>query len=351
MKLTKLSMIGLTSATILAGIALSQTNGVHASTLSMKYSSNVRQAPTIHAAITGGLAVGTDRNYQTVAQADGYTWYQLANNQWVANAGAQPITGKLTVIAGSNKRTGPGLKYQIVGSFTTGQSLSFTNTTKADGYTWYQVGNGAWVASAGTREVSDTNAVSTAAIKQSTTTSEASNGASQAASTASATTPVQNSTAASQSSSTRSATAQSTTTQSTVTQSTVTQSTTGTSVSAKAAAVIALARQQVGKPYVYGAKGPNSFDCSGLMYYVFSHALGMNIGGWTGTQQYAGTRVNLSNLQPGDLLFWGNSGTPYHDALYIGNNQFIDAPKPGETVRVSTISSYFMPSFGVRVLK
>lgn len=87
------------------------------------------------------------------------------------------------------------------------------------------------------------------------------------------------------------------------------------------------------------------------MYYVFSHALGMNIGGWTGTQQYAGTRVNLSNLQPGDLLFWGNSGTPYHDALYIGNNQFIDAPKPGETVRVSTISSYFMPSFGVRVLK
>ena len=89
---------------------------------------------------------------------------------------------------------------------------------------------------------------------------------------------------------------------------------------AKIQAVIAIAEQQVGKPYVWGGKGPNSFDCSGLMYYAFLNGAGVNIGGWTVPQESSGTQVSLSALQPGDLLFWGSHGSPYHVALYIGDS-------------------------------
>lgn len=112
-----------------------------------------------------------------------------------------------------------------------------------------------------------------------------------------------------------------------------------------ASAVINLAKQQLGKPYVWGASGPTSFDCSGLTSYVYSHALGKNIGRTTYQQVNAGTRVSLSQLQPGDLIFWGN----YHVGIYLGNNQYIHAPQPGQSVKVATISSYFQPSYGVHV--
>lgn len=115
-------------------------------------------------------------------------------------------------------------------------------------------------------------------------------------------------------------------------------------------AVINLAKQQIGKPYVWGGKGPSSFDCSGLMYYVFLNATGKNIGGWTVPQESAGTQVSISNLKAGDLIFWGSRGSTYHVGLYIGNKQYIHAPQPGQGVQIASISGYFMPSFGVRVL-
>lgn len=118
----------------------------------------------------------------------------------------------------------------------------------------------------------------------------------------------------------------------------------------KAQAVIALAKEQLGKPYVWGGKGPDGFDCSGLMHYVFANALGMEIGGWTVPQESAGTQLSVSQAQPGDLLFWGGRGATYHVALYLGNNQYLDAPVPGQSVEITSISQYFMPSFAVRVL-
>lgn len=126
------------------------------------------------------------------------------------------------------------------------------------------------------------------------------------------------------------------------------KSTTSSSTS-KINAVISLARQQIGKPYVWGAKGPSSFDCSGLMHYIFANAAGKEIGGWTVPQESAGTKVSISSLKAGDLIFWGSRGATYHVALYIGGGQYIEAPKPGKNVRISTLSSYYMPSFGVRV--
>ena len=114
-------------------------------------------------------------------------------------------------------------------------------------------------------------------------------------------------------------------------------------------AIVREAFKHLGKPYVWGAKGPNTFDCSGLTYYVYMKATGHYIGGWTGEQQYAGTQIPVSQAQPGDLVFWGpSSGATHHVGIYIGNGQFIHAPQPGDKVRVTSISD-FTPDFAVRV--
>lgn len=120
--------------------------------------------------------------------------------------------------------------------------------------------------------------------------------------------------------------------------------------STSAASVIALAKAQAGKPYVWGATGPSSFDCSGLVQYVYKNAAGINLSRTTYSQVNEGTTVSMSNLQPGDLLFWGSASSPYHVGIYLGNNQYIHAATPSQGVIVQTLSSYFYPSTAKRVL-
>ncbi|GAA2749250.1 C40 family peptidase [Amnibacterium kyonggiense] len=100
--------------------------------------------------------------------------------------------------------------------------------------------------------------------------------------------------------------------------------------------VIAFARAQIGKPYVFGAAGPGSFDCSGLTMAAFA-ATGRQIGGHGVNVQYRlaqskGLLVPYSAAKPGDLLFYG-SGDFYHVALYSGGGNMIEAPYPGRDVR------------------
>lgn len=114
-------------------------------------------------------------------------------------------------------------------------------------------------------------------------------------------------------------------------------------------AIVQEAYRHLGKPYVWGAKGPNAFDCSGLAYAVYANATGHYIGGWTGDQQYAGTQIPVNEAQPGDLLFWGApTSVTTHVAIYIGNGQYIHAPQPGDVVKIGSLSS-FAPTFAVRV--
>ena len=115
-----------------------------------------------------------------------------------------------------------------------------------------------------------------------------------------------------------------------------------------ASAVIAEAYKHIGKPYVWGAKGPESFDCSGFTSYVYRQAQGREIGGWTVPQESAGTTISLSQLAPGDLVFWGSHGATYHVGIYVGGGQYIHAPSPGQTVTVQSISGW-SPDFGVRM--
>ncbi|RXI22146.1 DUF1175 family protein [Pediococcus pentosaceus] len=98
-------------------------------------------------------------------------------------------------------------------------------------------------------------------------------------------------------------------------------------------------------PYVWGGKTTSGFDCSGFVSYVYQHSAGISLPSYTVAMESYVTKKSVSAAQPGDLLFWGSAGSTYHVAIYLGNNQYANAPTFGQNARVSTISSYFYPSF------
>ncbi|WP_225728671.1 MULTISPECIES: C40 family peptidase [unclassified Nocardia] len=102
------------------------------------------------------------------------------------------------------------------------------------------------------------------------------------------------------------------------------------------------AMSKVGAPYVYGAAGPNAFDCSGLVQWSYRQA-GRELPRTSDEQLATGTPVSLDDLQPGDLVsFYGGS----HSALYAGDGNVVHASTAGSPVHVSPISS--MPFAGAR---
>ncbi|MCP9209055.1 NlpC/P60 family protein [Streptomyces sp. HD1123-B1] len=111
--------------------------------------------------------------------------------------------------------------------------------------------------------------------------------------------------------------------------------------STKAAKAIAFAQAQIGKPYVWGATGPNSFDCSGLTQAAWKSA-GVSLPRTTWDQVKVGTRVSTSELKPGDLVFFYDDIS--HVGLYIGDGMMIHAPKPGDSVKKAPITE--MPIYG-----
>ncbi|WP_163548342.1 C40 family peptidase [Candidatus Frankia nodulisporulans] len=104
-----------------------------------------------------------------------------------------------------------------------------------------------------------------------------------------------------------------------------------------------LASLQAGKPYVYGADGPSSFDCSGLVQYVYRQ-LGKTLPRTTDAQFAATTRISMYNKQPGDLIFLGTPGNIYHVGIYAGNGKMWVAPHTGNVVKLQSIytTSYYV---------
>ncbi|MFI1730593.1 NlpC/P60 family protein [Streptomyces acidicola] len=102
----------------------------------------------------------------------------------------------------------------------------------------------------------------------------------------------------------------------------------------KAAKVLAFARAQIGKPYVWGATGPDSYDCSGLTQDAWK-AAGVDLPRTTYDQVNAGRTVSVADAKPGDLVFFYDDVT--HVGIYIGNGMMIHAPKPGTYVREESI--------------
>ncbi|RLU79484.1 glycoside hydrolase [Streptomyces griseocarneus] len=113
--------------------------------------------------------------------------------------------------------------------------------------------------------------------------------------------------------------------------------------------LISFLESKIGHPYILGATGASgAYDCSGLVMKAYAQ-IGIDLPRVSQDQSAYGTQVSLSNLQPGDILYWGASGSAYHVAVYVGGGKFIGAQNPSSGV-VERDLSYDMPTGAVRVL-
>jgi cell wall-associated NlpC family hydrolase len=105
--------------------------------------------------------------------------------------------------------------------------------------------------------------------------------------------------------------------------------------------VVGIAMHYLGVPYVWGGASPRGFDCSGLVMYVFAQ-MGISLPHSSYSQAAMGTPVSISQLQPGDLVFFTGAS---HVGIYIGGGQFIHAPHTGDVVKISSLSGYYASAF------
>jgi cell wall-associated NlpC family hydrolase len=117
--------------------------------------------------------------------------------------------------------------------------------------------------------------------------------------------------------------------------------------------VISYAYNFIGRPYVWGAEGPRSFDCSGFTKYVY-RAFGVNLPHYTGSQIGEGSSVSRTNLKQGDLVFFITDGASVsHVGIYIGDGEFIHASSGSGKIIVSNLGqSYYNSRYagGRRIL-
>jgi cell wall-associated NlpC family hydrolase len=110
-------------------------------------------------------------------------------------------------------------------------------------------------------------------------------------------------------------------------------------VGSGASGAVAAAESRVGDPYVYGASGPNAFDCSGLVMWAYAQ-VGISLPHFSGAQYADTTHISMSQLEPGDLVFPADPGQ--HVAMYVGGGMIVQAPYTGADVQVIPLSSFFV---------
>lgn len=259
---------------------------------------NIRTGPTTTAKIIGGLVRG-QRIGVTGTAASG--WVKVRFNRGTAylygsylnRTGKNLPAGPTSIGSGSkittgtlNVRSGPGTTYGVVGTLAEGTRVTTTRTAKS-GFAQFRYG-------------SSLRWASMAYLARFTTT--------------------------------------------TSTRPPVATPTPAPTPSNRGAVALAFAKKQLGKPYKFGAEGPNSYDCSGLAQASWA-AAGVAIPRVTTTQFKFGTPVAKANLKPGDLVFFYGP-SPSHVALYVGQGMVIHAPRPGKVVEYIKMS--YMPYAGAR---
>ena len=105
--------------------------------------------------------------------------------------------------------------------------------------------------------------------------------------------------------------------------------------------VVGIAMRYLGVPYVWGGSTPSGFDCSGFVMYVFAQ-IGVSLPHSSYVQYGMGVPVSMSQLQPGDLVFFAGAS---HVGIYIGGGQFIHAPHTGDVVKISSLSGWYASTF------
>jgi cell wall-associated NlpC family hydrolase len=124
----------------------------------------------------------------------------------------------------------------------------------------------------------------------------------------------------------------------------------GDRVNPRVAAVVGYAMAQLGKPYVWGGAGPNSFDCSGLTMRAWERA-GVRLNHFAADQYTHSRKVRLGDLRMGDLVFWTRNGAPsgiYHVGIYLGGGRMIEAPRTGDVVKVASLYIMGTPDYFAR---
>ncbi len=96
--------------------------------------------------------------------------------------------------------------------------------------------------------------------------------------------------------------------------------------------VLHVVARQSGKWYRYGGAGPNTFDCAGLVQYVYSHALKKRVGRTSGQQLHSGRRISKKNIRKGDIMIFIRGGYAYHSAIYAGRGVMWEAARTGTRV-------------------
>lgn len=301
------------------------------------------------------------KTYKKVKTVKGETWYNLGGNQWISSDNVEEeapiaVTADLSAVAttvsqvpaanvvNNNAAQAPVAQPTQQAATTTANTASVATTTPVQTNTAANVQQATAPVAQPAQQTATTASANTQAAPAQTntaaTTKQVSTASTQSNTTYTA--PAQTNTAAKpaqqQAQPTQQASSQAATTQTAKPQAS-TQSNSST-----AQTVVSAAQSQIGKPYVWGATGPNAYDCSGLVQYAYSQA-GKNVGRTTYQQAGAGQHISVSQAQAGDILMWGD----YHDAIYVGNNQYVHAPQPGQNVTQASISSYFMPDYAIRV--
>ncbi|AXI77576.1 hypothetical protein C7M71_009105 [Peterkaempfera bronchialis] len=121
----------------------------------------------------------------------------------------------------------------------------------------------------------------------------------------------------------------------------------GATASAKVDTAVRFALAQLGKPYYWGGNGPVGYDCSGLVQQAFLRA-GRTLPRVADQQYGAVTPITAGQARYGDLLFWSSNGRQsgiHHVAIHIGGGKYVEAPRPGLTIRISAISAGNLPTF------
>lgn len=270
------------------------------------------------------------KTYKKVKTVKGETWYNLGGNQWISSDNVEEeapiaVTADLSAVATAISQV-PAANVNNAQ-----QAATITANTASVATTIPVQTNTAANVQQASAPVQQATASVAQPAQQTATTEQVSTVSTQSNTTYTA--PAQQ-----QAQPTQQASSQAATTQTAKPQ-VSTQSNSST-----AQTVVSAAQSQIGKPYVWGATGPNAYDCSGLVQYAYSQA-GKNVGRTTYQQAGAGQHISVSQAQPGDILMWGD----YHDAIYVGNNQYVHAPQPGQNVTQASISSYFMPDYAIRV--
>ncbi|MFI9360279.1 C40 family peptidase [Kitasatospora sp. NPDC053057] len=120
----------------------------------------------------------------------------------------------------------------------------------------------------------------------------------------------------------------------------------GTASSGSTEAAVDYALAQLGKPYGWGGDGPSGYDCSGLVQQAYRRS-GISLPRVADDQYAATTPISARQLRRGDLVFWSDSGRAsgiHHVGMYLGGGKFVEAPRPGKTVRISTLDSGYYPT-------